>query len=558
MSELKPVFAGLIWVFVLLSSAAAQHPTDFSDDISQHPSALLDGLAEYQLLRINDAQRSEAAAAARNGRAFSLDVGNHTVSFALQPLEVRSPDYVLMTSGEGRSAHPGTTNQFSGSSPDGGKAVFTITPAFLMGHWSHNGDTYALEPLWLSAPTAPRDVYVSYRAADLTVPESTCGVTKRHADHAAEHTAAPNKNDPGFKTVDVAVVIDSLFYRHFANDDDAEEYTLGLLALVQRDFDRGFDNRIKFRLSALLLSKDGAEEGWTTITDSERLLERFMTFGNSPDFDVNYDVATLMTGRDLAGRVIGVAFLDAVCDTNRYNIVQDWYPGALGQRAIWAHELGHNFGAQHTVEGRFVMSPTSDQNDDRWASATVSTIERNVGKYACLESFGWQYLRVSLLGGDVRLDWEFADQNPHDGFLVQRAETPDGPWSEVKRISDRPSDVFREVDNGLSFGRIYYYRVIQLANDGTPCVSKTRKINVPYLDGGRISPNPTNGQIRVYSPSVKPRNYKMHDATGRILWNGIINQGANLIDLSSLPAGVYFYVEAQENKEPVVERIIRQ
>jgi len=390
------------------------------------------------------------------------------------------------------------------------------------------------------------------------LPEHECAVTKDHSEFIEEQTATRDKSNPGFKTVDVALVIDSLFYRRFLDDEEAENYSLGLLALVQADYDKGFNERIRFQLSTLLLSRNGSPEGWTPVLNPEILLENFKNFGNSPAFDEDYDVATLMTGRDLSGNFIGYAYIDAVCDINRYNIFQSYYRTLYGQRAIWSHELGHNFGAQHSREGTFIMSPTSNQDDDRWTSTTISAIEGNLERYFCLESFGWQYLRLNVNAQGVRLNWKFAAEDLHNGFVVQRAVSQEGPWTDVAQVPDSSSDEFIRVDTDLAFGQVYYYRVIQYAPDGTPCISETRKATVAYLDRGRLSPNPTFAQVRVYSPGIEPRNYTMYDAMGRLLWRGKIEQGSNLIDLSDYPAGVYIFVEETRPDEITVERIVKQ
>lgn len=412
-------------------------------------------------------------------------------------------------------------------------------------------------PLVFRASCTP-DVYVSYRATDLHMPAHTCGVTKNQPITAGQGTASADKNSPGFREIGIAVVVDSLLYQKYSGDEEAENFILGLLALVQRDYDKGFDGRIQFQLTTLLLSRGGAPEGWSGSTDSGILLENFREFGNSPAFEVDYDIATLITDRDLNDRVIGKAYIDSMCDTNRYNIVQDRYPGALGQRVIWGHEIGHNLGAMHAPVGRYIMSPVAEQSNDRWAPGTVSAISEKLPEYACLQAFGWQYLRLNVLPQGVRLSWEFAAVDPHDGFLVQRALSPAGPWTDVSRVADFTSDEFLLTDTDLDFGQIYYYRVIQFATDGTPCISETRTINVPYRDGGRLSPNPTFGEVRVYSPDEAPRNYEMYSAVGQLLWRGAINQGFNLIDLGHLPAGVYVFVEESPDGERVVERVIRQ
>jgi hypothetical protein len=80
-------------------------------------------------------------------------------------------------------------------------------------------------------------------------------------------------------------------------------------------------------------------------------------------FPTNRDAVVYVTGADLAGSVIGIAYLKTVCNNVPWAVsVVQWMRGPLGSLSqsqangrIGAHEIGHNLDAQHTTAG--IMTP---------------------------------------------------------------------------------------------------------------------------------------------------------------------------------------------------------
>jgi hypothetical protein len=61
------------------------------------------------------------------------------------------------------------------------------------------------------------------------------------------------------------------------------------------------------------------------------------------------------------------------------------------------------------------------------------------------------------------------------------------------------------------------------------------------FDQWSIHPNPTQNDLTIsLPPSFQQNNYSIQDATGRIVQNGLVGPGSNLISTKQLPAGSYF------------------
>ena len=71
-------------------------------------------------------------------------------------------------------------------------------------------------------------------------------------------------------------------------------------------------------------------------------LEQFTDEWNSNQGAIVRDVAHLMTGKNLDGNVVGIAYLTKVCLANSYGLSQSRFSVSMPNRvALTAHELGH-------------------------------------------------------------------------------------------------------------------------------------------------------------------------------------------------------------------------
>jgi predicted Zn-dependent protease len=65
-------------------------------------------------------------------------------------------------------------------------------------------------------------------------------------------------------------------------------------------------------------------------------------------FDLTHDLAMLLTGLDRSGGVVGLAWIDSLCDSNNCGVVENnaqftWQFAA----ETLTHEMGHSWGMQH-------------------------------------------------------------------------------------------------------------------------------------------------------------------------------------------------------------------
>jgi len=94
-----------------------------------------------------------------------------------------------------------------------------------------------------------------------------------------------------------------------------------------------------------------ASNGTMTPTNANALLDAFRGFvagGGVPNGGVNH----LLSGKNFDGDTVGLAYVGAVCAGQGFNtgIDQITFSNAFGGATL-AHEIGHNFNAQHDSQG---------------------------------------------------------------------------------------------------------------------------------------------------------------------------------------------------------------
>jgi PKD repeat protein len=321
---------------------------------------------------------------------FSLKTIGGSLDFALHRWDLRAPDHKMMTTGIrgiGVSLDRKPSAQFRGQLAGGGTAVFTIDEKFVLGSWEKNGETTNLEPLWRLWPAAPADVYIIYRNADVKTMDGACGTV------ADFHDQVPNTNQDKqvgecFE-IEMALAADFEMFQDFGDAASVENFMLGTLAAVQTNYDDEFPDALTFIVTATFIATTDADDPWTNDTDSEVLLPNFRTWGQNNNFSAQFDVASLWSGRDFDGSTVGLAYVGVVCNSSRYNVLQNFSTNASRLRLLWSHELGHNFGASHDPDGpddpRLIMFPSVTTTNE-WSDLSINTITNYYENVSCLAS----------------------------------------------------------------------------------------------------------------------------------------------------------------------------
>jgi hypothetical protein len=140
-------------------------------------------------------------------------------------------------------------------------------------------------------------------------------------------------------------------------------------------------------------------------TNPNTLLNEVATYRNANNKNSSQamwgtDYTHLITGRDLDGTVIGIAFIGAVCDaTSAVGVDQDYTTAVNLLTLLLSHEMGHNFGAFHDAQANnscpccasspatFIMNPVlSGSLQSKFSDCSKSFINPFVNGAGCLDT----------------------------------------------------------------------------------------------------------------------------------------------------------------------------
>jgi len=323
---------------------------------------------------------------------------------------------------------PFTYSGWLSDRPDS-RVRFSILEGSFVGSVRHGSEVFIIEPVSAFDPEAPADLYVVYDARDvIATVGASCGTVDRDEDLGVPDTGGP-MGMQDCRTARIALAADHSMVSNYAGSvENARRRLLTVMNQVD-DFYRDYRIEIAYEVAAIFISNSTAADPWSTSNDSPTLLGSFRTWGNNGGFGpgVSYAVASLWTRRDIANSgntaVIGEAYMGAVCGTNRYNINEQssmtasiWLP-AICQ----AHELGHNWNAQHpsSSDRVHIMSASISEDNTEWDNGAISRITAHKSSRNCL-------LGTCPPPGTIGMD-EIADggglivsPNPSNGrFLVE-------------------------------------------------------------------------------------------------------------------------------------------
>jgi hypothetical protein len=287
----------------------------------------------------------------------------------------------------------------------------TRTPAGLYGMFSDGRDVYVIEPAHELAghavgPLAARGREpVVYRLADTVMPVggATCGTAATRPSFSVttgqqqfEAVAAELQATVGAATLpglqlELAIVGDYEFSRlSFGGGLTPEQAIAARMNVVDGIYSSQVGVKLVF--DAVTVFRDPADPFSDTLTPGT-LLDEFGNWRQATPSQRDAGLSHLMTGRDLDGTTVGIAYLNALC-RSRFGVGLSQAAGlsTATHTLVIAHEIGHNFGAVHDGEGgsacestpqTFLMAPRVT-GSDRFSQCSLDTIAPSVAAAACV------------------------------------------------------------------------------------------------------------------------------------------------------------------------------
>lgn len=156
-----------------------------------------------------------------------------------------------------------------------------------------------------------------------------------------------SRGGTNWSVVQIAFDADFLFYQANGSSNtetvaDIEFILNGMAAIYERDAD------ITYTLTTVRVRSAPGFDPYSSTTSANDLLDEFRAHWSSNETSITRDVAHLMTGRDLDGSTVGLAFTGVICTNASYGLSQSRYTTNVVNRvALTSHEVGHNWSSPH-------------------------------------------------------------------------------------------------------------------------------------------------------------------------------------------------------------------
>jgi hypothetical protein len=342
---------------------------------------------------------------------MNLDGENRVV--LLHPYSVRADNYQLYTdAGNGpvpvASDAPATYRGHVVGVADSGAAASLIDGQLRAIIRMEDGSYRFVQPFSELIPGTDPAQHVVYAAADsVAQPDWVCGNSFLELKAPQSDTAGEPGDDlrtPGNDLAEIAFDADYEFYLENGSSVPATENDIETI-LNNVDFMYDRDVQINYTLTAIIVRTNSNDP--YTATDAGQRLDQFRAEWQANQGGINRDVAHLMTGVNLNGGVIGVAWLGSICSSSfGYGLSESNFSININFRtALTAHELGHNWDAIHCDGDPDCFTMCSGLNgcagvgDPNFGSRSISDI-RSFAQFAnCLDE----------VIGDAGIDHQFVE-----------------------------------------------------------------------------------------------------------------------------------------------------
>ncbi|CAM2007392.1 M12 family metallo-peptidase [Acanthopleuribacter pedis] len=330
-----------------------------------------------------------------------------------------------------------------------------------------------------------------------------CGAAKEHGPAVPPSWHRPLAPAPLPKellgdtyTATLAIESDFEFYHQAGGADQALDYLGDLIGAVSVIYTRELSTQLS--IGHVSLWSDQFDP-WHA-TDPVAQIEEFGDYWNQEHRGTPRTLATFLSGRRLGG---GYAWLDALCDPRRGYSVSTNLSGAFNtdnpfttwDLTIVAHEIGHNFGAEHT----HCMSPAVDQCSDECVPQRRSLPCGDAGG-GCGTIMSYCHL---ISGGQANIALTLGLGHPH-GFQPERV--PQNMQRRVQAVANQqptclprgcaaPKIAREPADARLCFGDSIRLTV-EVIGDQT---------RFQWFKEGHAIPNATHAQLELNKVDEKNR-----------------------------------------------------
>ncbi len=259
----------------------------------------------------------------------------------------------------------------------------------IYGYIKTGANTYFIEPTSNFVHTSLLKEHVIYQSKDiLKKATKICA-----ADQLKNGKEKPVRNTKAgdCHINDLAISLDYSYWQLHNGTQGAIDQSIAVMNMVAGSYEGKFADDVRFEIVEHFVSDCENCDPWDATVNPSDLLDDFTSWGPT-GFSMDHDLGQFWTNRNLCYAVdscgvAGLAWIGSVCGTYRYHILEDFTTSAWQLRVLVAHEIGHNFGANHDADGSgHIMNPSVSSDTESWSSTSVNAINTAIAGFTCFEN----------------------------------------------------------------------------------------------------------------------------------------------------------------------------
>ncbi len=386
-------------------------------------------------------------------RPFNLAVrlGDRDVKLVLQSYEIRKQNFQLLVQ-DAQGVKPMrmpamTTLRGRVAGVRDSLVAATVVNGQLQALIRQQGEVWEVRPCTDVVPAAPAASHFICRGKDLLRPAVSCGCPDPVGQAPAQApqlrapaTAGASAN-ASMTEAELAIDVDREYYLRngssvFATVSAVMAIVNGVDAIYQNDV------QIQYKVSSIIIRTTPTYVN----TDLTQLLPEFRNRWNSSHQGVQRDIAHLFTGKGVFSGIVGYASVGVVCSQSFGYGVSRVISSLSTNIGLVAHELGHNWSANHcgSPDCRIMCSSLGGCNNDlgSFGLASRTSILNHAASRSCLSAPNSQTLPVGkdASGGNAGASagWDISNgaEQFHPARVVELFDAETFPWgSSAKTIS---------------------------------------------------------------------------------------------------------------------------
>ncbi|MFD2907130.1 zinc-dependent metalloprotease [Flavobacterium ardleyense] len=239
---------------------------------------------------------------------------------------------------------------------------------------------FYIESLQKFDNNASSNLYVYYEVKDIVEDSSYSCAIEDEASKMQPNNQISAANGV-CKTVELNFAVDYSMYASYGTINAVINRTLELINLSQVNYTivNGLSDDVSFKVNEHFIVTCNTCNNWATTLD---INDNYNNFYNNASlmFTKPYDIKVLLQNQGGSGSVVGLGSL-AMCNNAGTSVVKNYVSNSDLTRNILSHELGHNFGCQHTTG--FIMNATLN-GSTVWAPESIGVINNSLNTLSCI------------------------------------------------------------------------------------------------------------------------------------------------------------------------------